>query len=184
VVKHRQRDRQVGAFGGFASVSLTNLDNMIFSMGSTFIFVSWIYEADDKDKIQGRLFEDQENHEDFALSARSIEELTEKLSRLAMSESTQASPMVEFNSDSGSESVLNSDLGSFHDKLGSFPMGLWNMASIHQEINSSFLQGSSMKSVPSRLSSTTWLSPTKHYFKKKPDQYEGYHSQEPKKASC
>jgi hypothetical protein len=125
-----------------------NLDNMIFSMGSTFIFVSWICEADDKDKLQGRLFEDQENHEDFALSARSTEELTEKLSRLAMSKSTQASPKVEFNSDSGSESVLNSNPGSFHDKPGSFPMGLWNMASIHQEVNSSFLQGSSMKSGP------------------------------------
>jgi hypothetical protein len=148
VVKHRQLARQVGAFGGFASNSLTDLDNMIFSMGSTFIFVSWICEADDKDKLQGRLFEDQENHEDFALSARSTEELTEKLSRLAMSESTQASPTVEFNSDSGSESVLNSDPGSFHDKPGSFPMGLRNMASIHQEINSSFLQGSSMKSGP------------------------------------
>jgi hypothetical protein len=65
-----------------------------------------------------------------------------------MSELTQALPTVEFNSDSGSESILDSNLGSFYDKPGSFPMRLWNAASIHQEINSSFLQGSSMKSGP------------------------------------
>jgi hypothetical protein len=121
---------------------------MIFSMESTFIFRSWIYEADDKGKLQGCLLEDQENQEDFALSARSTEELTGRLSCLAMSESTQASPTVEFNSDSGSESVLDSNPSSFHDKPGSFPMGCRNVASIHQEINSSFLQGSPMKSGP------------------------------------
>jgi hypothetical protein len=38
-----------------------DLDNMIFSTGSTFIFGSWICEADDKGKLQGRLLEDQEN---------------------------------------------------------------------------------------------------------------------------
>jgi hypothetical protein len=65
-----------------------------------------------------------------------------------MSKSTQASLMIEFNSDSGSKSVLDSNLGSFHDKPGSFSMGLWNAASIHQGINSSFLQGSSIKSDP------------------------------------
>jgi hypothetical protein len=115
---------QVGDFGGFASKSSTNLDNMIFSMGSTFIFGSWICEADDKGKLQGYLLEDQENQEDFTLSARSIEELTEKPSRLAISESTQASPTVEFNLDSRSESVLDSIPGSFHDNPGSFSMGL------------------------------------------------------------
>jgi hypothetical protein len=97
---------------------------MIFSTGSTFIFGSWIYEVDYKGKLQGCLLEDQENQEDFALSARSTEELTGKLSRLAMSELTQALPMVEFNSDFGSESILDSNPGSFHDKPGSFPMGL------------------------------------------------------------
>jgi hypothetical protein len=58
VVKHRQLACQVGAFSGFASKSSTDLDNMIFSMGSTFIFGSWIYEADDKGKLQGHLLED------------------------------------------------------------------------------------------------------------------------------
>ena len=55
VVKHRQLARQVGAFGEFASESSTDLDNMIFSMGSTFIFGSWICEAGDDGKLQSRL---------------------------------------------------------------------------------------------------------------------------------
>jgi hypothetical protein len=80
--------RQVGAFGGFASKSSTNLNNIIFSMGSTFIFGSWICEVDDKGKLQGHLLEDQENQEDFTLLVRSIEELTGELSRLVISEST------------------------------------------------------------------------------------------------
>jgi hypothetical protein len=65
-----------------------DLDNMIFLTGSTFIFGSWIYEADDKGKLQVHLLKDQENQEDFALSVGSTEELIGKLSHLAMSEST------------------------------------------------------------------------------------------------
>jgi hypothetical protein len=79
--------RQVGAFDGFASKSSTNLDNMIFSTGSTFIFGSWICEVDDKGKLQGRLLRDQENQEDLTLSVRSTKELAGRLSHLAMSES-------------------------------------------------------------------------------------------------
>jgi hypothetical protein len=58
VVKHRQLARQVGVFGRFVSKSSTDLDNMIFSMRSTFIFESWICEADDEGKLQRRLLED------------------------------------------------------------------------------------------------------------------------------
>ena len=58
VVKHRQLARQVGEFGNFASESSMDLDNMIFSKGSTFIFGSWIYEAGDDGKLQGRLLKD------------------------------------------------------------------------------------------------------------------------------
>jgi hypothetical protein len=60
---------------------------MIFSMGSTFIFRSWICEADDQGKLQGRLLEDQENQGDLTLSARLTKELARRLSRLTMSES-------------------------------------------------------------------------------------------------
>jgi hypothetical protein len=83
-----------------------DLDDMIFSMGSTFIFRSWIYEADDKGKLQGCLLKDQENQEDLTLLARSTKELIGRLSRLIMSKSVLVSPMIEFNSDSrtGSDS--------------------------------------------------------------------------------
>jgi hypothetical protein len=87
VVKYRQLARQVGRFGGFASKSLTDLDKMIFSTGSAFIFGSWICEADDKGKLQGRLLEDQENQEDLTLSTRLTKELAGRLSHLAMSKS-------------------------------------------------------------------------------------------------
>jgi hypothetical protein len=40
VVKHRQLALQIGAFDGFAIESSMDLDNMIFSTGSTFIFRS------------------------------------------------------------------------------------------------------------------------------------------------
>jgi hypothetical protein len=71
MVKHRQLARQVGAFGGFASKSSADLDNMIFSMGST-------------------AFE------------------------------------------------MESYPGSFRDGPSSFPLGLHNMASVHQEFNSTY----------------------------------------------
>jgi hypothetical protein len=86
VVKHRQLARQVRAFGGFAIKSSMDLDN-IFSMGSTFTFGSWICEADDKGKLQGRLLEDREDQDNLTLSARSTEELAGRFSRLTMSES-------------------------------------------------------------------------------------------------
>jgi hypothetical protein len=61
VVKHRQLARQIEDFGRFASKISMDPDNMIFLMGSIFIFGSWICEADDKGKLQGRLLKDQEN---------------------------------------------------------------------------------------------------------------------------
>ena len=73
MVKHRQLARQVGAFGDFASESSMDLDNMIFSKGSTFIFGSWICEAGDDGKLQGRLLEDLDHHQDFSISATTID---------------------------------------------------------------------------------------------------------------
>jgi hypothetical protein len=148
MVKHRQLARQVGAFGGFEIERSMDLDNMIFSTGSTFTFGSWICEADSQGKLQGRLLEDRKDQEDLILSARSTEELVERFLRLAMSESLQVSPTIEFNSNSETESTSETNLGFFHDKPGSFPMGLRNSASIHQEINSSLLQNPSMKLGP------------------------------------
>jgi hypothetical protein len=60
---------------------------LIFSIGSAFIFGSWICEANDKGKLQGRLLKDQENQEDLTLLMRLTKELTGRISFLAMSES-------------------------------------------------------------------------------------------------
>jgi hypothetical protein len=74
-----------------------------------------------------------------------MEELTRRISCLAMSESTQASPMVKFYLDSETKSALETNPGSFHEKPGSFPMGIRNTASTLQEINWSLFQGSFRK---------------------------------------
>ena len=75
MVKHRQLARQVGAFGDFASESSTDLVKMIFSKGSTFIFGSWIYEAGDDGKLQNRLLEDSDHHQDFTILATMTDQL-------------------------------------------------------------------------------------------------------------
>ena len=91
MVKRRQLARQVGAFGNFASESLMDLDNMIFSKGSTFIFGSWIYEAGDDSKLRGRLLEDLNHPEDHSISVTTTDQLTGRFAQLAMSDSTQIS---------------------------------------------------------------------------------------------
>ena len=68
MVKHRQLARQVRDFGDFASESSMDLDNMIFPTGSTFIFGSWICEADNYGKLQGHLLKDPDHHEEFPIS--------------------------------------------------------------------------------------------------------------------
>ena len=62
MLKHRQLTRQVGAFDEFASESSMDLDNMIFSTGSTFIFGSWIYKAGDDGELQSHLLKDSDHH--------------------------------------------------------------------------------------------------------------------------
>ena len=68
-----------------------DLNNMIFLMGSTFIFGSWICEADDNDKLQGCLLEDLDHHEDLAILATTADQIAEKLARLVMSDPTHIS---------------------------------------------------------------------------------------------
>ena len=76
MVKHRQLACQVGAFGEFASESSMDLDNMIFSTGSTFIFGSWICEASDDGKLQSHLLEDLGHHEDIFVSVTTTDQVT------------------------------------------------------------------------------------------------------------
>ena len=55
VIKHQQLTRQVGTFDEFAIDTSADLDYMIFSAGSTFVFGSLIYVADDHGQLQSHL---------------------------------------------------------------------------------------------------------------------------------
>jgi hypothetical protein len=121
---------------------------MIFSTGSTFIFGSWIYEADDDGKLQGHLLEDSARHEDLAISTTTTDQLARGFTRLVMSDPTQISWPTNFDSNSGSASEMESYPGSFCDVSSSFPLGLHNMASTYQEFNLGFLQSSFQKPDP------------------------------------
>jgi hypothetical protein len=65
-----------------------DLDNMIFPTGSTFIFGSWICEADDNDKLQGHLLENSARHEDLAISTTTTDQLARRFAQLATSDPT------------------------------------------------------------------------------------------------
>ena len=135
MVKHRQLARQVGAFGEFASESSMDLDNMIFSKGSTFIFGSWIYEAGDNGKLQSHLLKDSDHHEDLSISVTTIDQLAGRFAQLVMSDPTQISRLCASDSNSGSTSEMESYPSSFK-KPSSFPTGLQNTASTYQAFNS------------------------------------------------
>ena len=113
MVKHRQLARRVGAFGDFASKSSMDLDNMIFLKGSTFIFGSWIYEAGDDGKLQGRLLEDSDHHQDFSILATTTDQLAERFAQLVMSNPTQILRLHTSDSNSGSASEMESYPSSF-----------------------------------------------------------------------
>ena len=87
--------RQVGAFDEFAIASSADLDDMIFSMGTTFIFGSWVYNADDHGKLQDHLIEIPMNQDFSAISADMPEHLTEKFDNLSISDSTRTSENIE-----------------------------------------------------------------------------------------
>jgi hypothetical protein len=72
--------RQVGPFGGFASESLTDLNNMIFPTETTFIFGSYICEADGDDKLHSHLRIDSGLHKGLTDSTTAANQLTEEFS--------------------------------------------------------------------------------------------------------
>ena len=125
MVKHRQLARQVGVFGDFASESSMDLDNMIFSKGSIFVFGSWIYEVGDDGKLQGRLLEDSDHHQDFSISATTTDHLAERFVQLVMSNPTWIPRLHASDSNSGSASETESYPSSF-GKPSSFPTRLRN----------------------------------------------------------
>ena len=139
MVKHRQLAHQVGAFGDFASESSMDLDNMIFSKGSTFIFGSWICEASDDGKLQSRLLKDSDHLEDLSISATTTDQLVGRFAQLVMSDPTQISRLCASDSNSGSASDMESYPSSF-EKPSSFPAGIQNAALAYQEYNLEYTQ--------------------------------------------
>ena len=135
MIKHRQLARQVGAFGEFASESSTDLDNMIFSTGSTFIFGSWICEVDDNGKLQSCLLEDSDHHEDLFISATTTNQPTGRFAQLVMSDPTQISRLCAFDSNLGSAFEMESYPSSL-EKPSYFSVGFQNAASAYQGFNS------------------------------------------------
>ena len=115
--------------------SSTDLDNMIFSTGSTFIFGSWIYEAGDNAKLQRRLLKDSDHHEDHSISATTTDQLAGRFVQLVMSDPTQILRLCASNSNLGSASEMESYPSSF-EKPSSFPAGFQNAASAYQEVRS------------------------------------------------
>jgi hypothetical protein len=118
---------------------------MIIPMGSTFIFGSWVYEADNEGNLYGRLVEAPEAHEDLTLPTGLAEDLAERFSGLTMPKSTQAPTTTDLDLVSGSDSSSESNPVSFRIESSSFPIGLRNAASTLQEINSNLFQVSSKK---------------------------------------
>ena len=112
---------------------------MIFSTGPTFIFGSWICEAIDDGKLQSRLLEDSDHHEDLSISATTIDQLAGRFAQLVMSDPTQISRICASDSKSGSASEMESYPSSF-EKPSSFPTGLRNVASAYQENNLEYTQ--------------------------------------------
>ena len=130
MVKHQQLARQVGDFGEFASESSMDLDNMIFSTGSTFIFGSWICEADDEGKLQGHLLEDLDHHQDFSISATTTDQLAGRFAQLVMSNPTRMLQLHASDSNLGSTSKTKSYPSSF-GKPSSFLTKLQNITSTY-----------------------------------------------------
>jgi hypothetical protein len=97
---------------------------MIFLVGSTFIFKSWVYEADVEGNHHGRLVEALEAHEDPTLSTGLAEDLVKRFSGLTMPESTQAPMTTDLDLVSMSDFSSESNLSSFGIEPSSFPIGL------------------------------------------------------------
>ena len=118
---------------------------MIFSKGSTFIFGSWICEAGDDGKLQGRLLEDSDHHQDHPISMITIDQLAGRFAQLVISNPTQFSQIHVSDSNSSSASETKSYPSSF-GKPSSFLTKLRDMTSTCQEYYSEHTQNTSKKS--------------------------------------
>jgi hypothetical protein len=97
--------RQVGAFGDFTIESSADLDAMIFSVGTTFIFGSWICEAEDNGKLQSHLMEISAPQASPDVLTTTLDQLVKKFSHLSISDPTRTWE-VTINQDSHSDTLL------------------------------------------------------------------------------
>jgi hypothetical protein len=140
VIKHRQLVRQVGAFGDFAIESSADHNNMIFSAGTTFIFGSWICEADDNGKFQSRLMEISKPQASPDISTTMLDQLAEKFSHLSVSDSTRTREVI-INQDSYLDASRLEIPSEVQDEdLFRFPLELKNSTSIYQDTISYIMQ--------------------------------------------
>jgi hypothetical protein len=104
---------------------------MIFLVGLTFVFSSWIYVADDNSRLQSLLMEILLPQHTFAAPTIMEDQLVEELSQLLISNSTQI-PKVpkEINSSLTipKEISLESNPGSTPEVSSPYPLGLHNAA--------------------------------------------------------
>ena len=149
MVKHRQLARQVGAFDEFFLESSADLDlKMAFPAGTTFVFGSWICEADGDGKLRTRLREEKE------LDDKVEYELAEKMTKLSTSDPTRNEEGSGYETDSEKEIQPNSktiftakepsliglgdamtvvkEYNPYNSKKNSGTYGLYNTASIYQ----------------------------------------------------
>ena len=133
-----------------------DLDNIIFPTGSTFIFGSWICEADSNGKLQSHLLKDPDHHEEFPISTTTTDQLTRRSVQLIIPDSNKISRLRASDSNSSSVSEMKSYSSAFKKpssflarfqsttqnnsdypqssfkKSSSFPFGLNNMAKSYQ----------------------------------------------------
>jgi hypothetical protein len=143
VIKHRPLARQVGAFGNFAVESSADLNNMIFSARTTFIFGSWIYKADDNGNLQSHLMKIPTLQAPPAVSTITLDQLAEKFSHLFIFypiRTWEASNNQDSHSDMSKLSELEIPSEVQAEKPSHFPLGLKNTASIYQDTISYLMQ--------------------------------------------
>ena len=107
--------------------SSTDLDDMIFSAGITFIFGSWICKVDDNGKLQSCLMEIPTPQASPDVSMTTLDQLAEKFSHLSISNPT-GTQEVTINHDSHSDMSplfgLEIPFEVQHEDPVHFPLGL------------------------------------------------------------
>ena len=115
--------------------SSADLDDMIFSVGVTFVFGSWIYKANNNGKLQSCLMEILVPQASLDVSMITLDQLAEKFSHLSISDPTRIEE-VTINL----ESFLEIPSNVQYEDLVRFPFVLKNSASIYQDTISYLVQ--------------------------------------------